>query len=145
MNMNLLIACLLLFSMQAAAQSSHQEQLIKNTYVLSHTVFGTKDSAVLERLFAPQLSYGHSRGKVESRAEALRGIIDNRSVYNDTAVSDIKLIVEHKTAIVRHRFVATEVKQDGSTAALNFTMILVWVRKGGKWQLLARQAVVIPK
>jgi ketosteroid isomerase-like protein len=141
--MKWLAIILLLATLNAGAQNKKDQQLVERTYALSHTVFGSKDSAALEDLFATTLSYGHSHGKLQTRAEALASIAKNTSTYNDTAVSNIKVFIKGKTAIVRHLFVAKEVKKDGSITPLNFSMLLVWVKEKGKWRLMARQAVSV--
>lgn len=123
------------------AQSKKEREVIERTYLLSHTVFGTKDSVTLEDLFAKQASYGHSGGKIESREEAIRNIRMNKSVYTDTTVCTIKVIVEDDVAIVRYLFKAKEKKPDGSITPLNFSMMLVWVKEKRKWRLMGRQAV----
>lgn len=139
-----LLIFLVLTSLNAAAQSKDERLLTSNTYLLSHAVFGSKDSLVLENLFAGKLTYGHSKGKVETRSEALRNIVANTSIYSDTAVSNISIIRKGKTAIVRHSFVAKEVKPDGSIVPLNFKMMLVWVKEKKLWRLMARQAIALP-
>ena len=122
-------------------QSRKEQQLIERSYLLSHTVFGTKDSATLEDLFAKKASYGHSGGKIETRREAIAAICHNKSVYSDTAMSNITVTVNDDAAIVRHLFRAKENKADGSVAHLNFTIMLVWVKEKGRWRLMGRQAV----
>jgi ketosteroid isomerase-like protein len=122
------------------AQSKDEKQLVQRTYLLSRTIFGTKDSATLEDLFAKKASYGHSGGKVETREEAVAAISKNTSVYTDTTVSGIKVIIEDDVAVVRHLFKATETNKDGKITPLNFTMMLVWVKEKGKWRLMGRQA-----
>ena len=52
----------MLNALALSAQSKDEKQLIARTYLLSHTVFGTKDSLVLEDLFAKTATYGHSHG-----------------------------------------------------------------------------------
>lgn len=135
---------ILLFSVSAFsgfAQSKKEQVLIERTYLLSHTVFGTKDSLTLEDLFAKKASYGHSGGKVETREEAIAAISKNKSFYADTAISNIKVVINDDVAVVRHLFKAAEKKVDGSVTPLNFTMMLVWVKERGKWRLMGRQAV----
>ena len=127
----------------ASAQSKQEKELIARTYLLSHTVFGTKDSLTLEDLFAKQASYGHSHGNLQTRAEAIKGISQNRSKYTDTSVTILKVIIEDDVAIVRHLFKANENKPDGTVTPLNFTMMLVWVKEKGKWRLMGRQAVSV--
>lgn len=137
----LFILVLALSASVAFAQSKKERHVIERTYLLSHTVFGTKDSLTLEDLFAKQLSYGHSGGKIELREEAIKNISINKSIYTDTALSNIKVIFEDDVAIVRHLFKANEKKPDGSIAPLNFTMMLIWVKEKRKWRLMGRQAV----
>jgi uncharacterized protein DUF4440 len=141
----ILLLVALLCSHYVNAQDKNEKLLIEKTYLLSHTVFGSKDSLTLEKLFATQLSYGHSKGKIESRREAIAGISKNTSVYKDTAVNNIKVMISGKVAIVRHLFVAKEHKQDGAIVSLNFTMMLVWVKEKKEWKLMARQAVALPQ
>jgi len=113
----------------ASAQSKEEKEVVARTYLLSHTVFGTKDSLTLEDLFAKQATYGHSHGNLQTREEAIKGISKNKSSYTDTSVTILKVIIENNTAIVRHLFKGNEHKADGSVSPLNFTMMLVGQRK----------------
>src|SRR6266498_5485542 len=64
------------------AQSTKDEKaLVERTYLLSHSVFGTKDSMTLEDLFAKTLTYGHSHGNLQTREQAITGISHNQSIY----------------------------------------------------------------
>lgn len=135
------IAVFLLAGTAGFAQSKKEQAVIDRTYLLSHTVFGTKDSLTLEDLFAKKASYGHSGGKVETREEAVAAISKNKSVYTDTAISNVRVVLEDKVAIVRYLFKAKENKTDGTVTPLNFTVMLVWVKEKGKWRLMGRQAV----
>jgi ketosteroid isomerase-like protein len=136
---------LLFWAIAARSQSKTEKDLVARTYLLSHTVFGTKDSLTLEDLFAKKATYGHSHGNLQTRQEAITGISHNKSTYADTAVSIIGVLIEDDVAIVRHLFKAREIKKDGSVTPLNFTMMLVWVKEKGKWRLMGRQAVAVEK
>jgi len=132
----------MLNALALSAQSKDEKQLIARTYLLSHTVFGTKDSLVLEDLFAKTATYGHSHGKIQNRIEAIEGISHNQSTYTDTAVSNISVIFgDDDVAIVRYLFKANEHTKEGKIVPLDFTMMLVWVKEKGKWKLFGRQAV----
>lgn len=138
----LFIAMFSFLSAAVWAQSKQEKELVARTYLLSRTVFGTKDSLTIEDLFAKKASYGHSGGKIETREEAIRGITQNLSTYRDTAISDISVVATaDDVAIVRHRFKANEHKADGTVTPLHFTIMLVWVKEKGKWRLMGRQAV----
>jgi len=135
---------LFLFVFAAAnAQSKDEKELTEKTYLLSHTVFGTKDSLTLEKLFAKTVTYGHSHGNLQTREEMIKGVVHNQSKYTDTAVSNIKIFIEDKTAIVRYLFKGKENKKDGTVTDLNFSMMLVWIMENKEWKLMGRQAVSI--
>ena len=132
----------ILFVLSASAQTKDEKELTSRTYLLSHTVFGTKDSLTLEDLFAKTATYGHSHGRIQTRREAIDGISHNQSYYSDTSVGNITIIFgDDDVAIVRHLFKGIEHKKDGTNSNLNFTMMLVWVKEKGKWRLMGRQAV----
>jgi hypothetical protein len=125
------------------AQTKDEKELTEKTYLLSHTVFGSKDSVTLEKLLAKTVSYGHSHGNLQNREEMIKGITKNQSNYTDTAVSNIKIFIQDKTAIVRYLFKAKENKKDGTVVDLDFSMMLVWIKEKGQWKLMGRQAVSV--
>ena len=142
--MKAIITFLFLFAAVAVnAQTKDEKELTEKTYLLSHTVFGTKDSLTLEKLLAKTVSYGHSHGNLQTRDEMIKGVVHNQSNYTDTAVSAIKIFIEDKTAIVRYLFKAKENKKDGSVTDLNFSMMLVWIKEKKEWKLMGRQAVSV--
>jgi ketosteroid isomerase-like protein len=136
-----LVLLLLIVAVAVKAQSKDEKAVIEKTYLLSHTVFGTKDSLTFEKLFAKNATYGHSGGKLQNRKEAIDGATSNKSTYSDTAVSNISVIISGTTSIVRYLFVANEHTADGKIVPLHFSMMLVWVKENGDWKLMGRQAV----
>jgi ketosteroid isomerase-like protein len=125
----------------AMAQSKQEKELVERTYLLSHTVFGTKDSMTVEDLFARKATYGHSSGKIENREEAIAAIVQNKAVYSDTAVSNMNVVMNGNVAIVRYQFKATQKNPDSNAAPLNLHIMQVWVKEKGKWRLMGRQAL----
>ncbi len=132
---------LLIVGLSATAQNKDEKVVIEKTYLLSHTVFGTKDSLTLEKLFSKEATYGHSGGKLQNRKEAIDGASSNKSTYSDTAVSNLNVIINGTTSIARYLFVANEHTADGKVVPLHFSMMLVWVKEKGEWKLMGRQAV----
>lgn len=140
----IVVVFVLFASIAVNAQSAKDEkQIIEKTQLLSRTIFGTKDSVTLEKLFAKKATYGHSHGKLQNRREAIDGASHNESTYSDTAVTNIKVVFERKTAIVRYLFKANENKKDGTIVPLNFSMMLVWIKEKRNWKLFGRQAISI--
>ena len=141
---NLLIILILLPAIWSCAQSKKVREVLANTMLLERTVFGNKDSLTLEELFAKDATYIHSSGKVESRAEAIRNIVLNKSVYEkiDTVFSFQSETIKD-SIVVRHPFIAKETKADGSQSMLRLNLELVWIKEKGKWKLFRRKATRI--
>lgn len=139
----LYIATFLLSGLSLLAQSKAEKELMARTYLLSHTVFGSKDSLTVEDLFARKATYGHSSGKIETREEAITAIVQNQANYTDTTLTINNIVVNGSVAIVRAVFKANQNNPDGNAAPLNLHIMLVWVKEKGKWRLMGRQAVRI--
>jgi len=132
---------LIVFSLSVNAQSKQEIKALANAKLLELTVFGTKDSAILEKLFAKNATYIHSSGKVEARDEAIRNIVHNKSVY---VIADILLSYDLKTykdsSVVNHLFIAKEKKADGTESMLRLNLELVWIKEKKDWKLYRRKA-----
>ncbi len=132
----------LVLSFSADAQNKKTVKILANTALLERTVFETKDSATLEKLFAKTLTYGHSSGKIETREEAIKGIVNNKSVYtkNYSVPSGYNVFNNGDSIMVKHKFIATEKKADGTEGKLDLTIELAWIKEKGDWKLARRQA-----
>jgi len=137
----LLTISAIIFSVAVNAQTKQEVQALAKAKLLEQTVFGTKDSLTLEKLFAKNATYTHSSGKMETREEAIRNISHNRSVYtkSDTLISYNTEKFKDST-VVKHLFIAKEKKVDGTEAMLRLQITLVWVKENGDWKLIRRQA-----
>jgi ketosteroid isomerase-like protein len=100
------------------------------------------DRAKLEMLTADALSYGHSSGKVETKKEYIDVIAGKKTIYKSITLTDPKVSVAGNNAIARHIF-AAEVEAGGQASSPRIGVMQVWVKDGGAWKLLARQAFKI--
>ena len=97
------------------------------------------DKAKLESLLAPQLSYGHSAGKVESKTEFIDVVSSKKTVYKALDWTDISVSIAGTNAVVRHKWESTSVT-DGKENNAKIGVLQVWTKADGSWKLLARQA-----
>ena len=97
------------------------------------------DKAKLEALVADQLSYGHSAGKVETKKEFVDVVAGKKTTYKSITLNDPTVSVVGNNAIARHTFVV-ETETDGKPSQAKVGVMQVWVKDGGTWKLLARQA-----
>ncbi len=98
------------------------------------------DKTTLEALTAKDLSYGHSGGRLEDKAAFVDGIVSGRSDFVTIDLTEQTIKVLGSTAIVRHKLSATT-NDGGKPGSVNLGILLVWVKQGKQWTLLARQAV----
>ncbi len=99
----------------------------------------TADRAKLTALLSDQLSYGHSAGRLETKAEFLDIVAGKKTLYKSMTFSDATTSVAGNNAIVRH-IMTVDVETDGKPATAKVGALQVWVKDGGSWKLLARQA-----
>jgi ketosteroid isomerase-like protein len=97
-----------------------------------------QDKAKLEQLFADQLSYGHSDGRVESKAEVINGVMNRKSVVKSIDFPELKIAVVGNSAVARHLYVS-ESEMDGKPTSTKIGALQVWQKQDGNWKLLARQ------
>jgi ketosteroid isomerase-like protein len=140
--MKILITVLtfLLAAVTMNAQSKKEREIMGNARSLQLIVFGSKDSVQLDKLMAKTVVYAHSSGRVESREEAIRGIVNNKSVYKENGIMPYNVSERGDSMVVKHVYKATELKADGTTNELDITIETVWAKEDGKWKLCRRQA-----
>jgi ketosteroid isomerase-like protein len=96
------------------------------------------DKSALENLTAAELSYGHSSGRLENKAEFVDALVSGRSGFSAIELSAQTINVQDKVAVVRHVFDATTRKDGGK---VKMAILTIWAQQQEKWKLLARQAV----
>ena len=125
-------------SLPAHAESADEAAVGKAIDDLTKAMMAA-DKAKLEALTADQLSYGHSSGKVETKAEFVAAIADKKTIFKSITLSNPSVAVVGNNAIARHIF-AAEVEAGGQASSPKIGVMQVWVKDGGGWKLLARQA-----
>lgn len=98
----------------------------------------------LTALTDDHLTYGHSKGLVQNKAEFIKPLLGPNAPgkFNWIKISDQKVDVVGKLAWVRHTFDAENQLPDGKTAKAHILVLQVWKKDAGKWKLFARQAVI---
>lgn len=91
-------------------------------------------------LTAPELSYGHSAGRVENRQQFVDYLVSRASAFRRIELSDQTIGMAGNNAIVRHLFVGETVTPQGQVSPVRIGVMQVWTRPGRDWLLLARQA-----
>jgi ketosteroid isomerase-like protein len=98
------------------------------------------DRSQFEALTAKQLSYGHSAGRIENKAEFIDAATSGRSTWKFITLTGQTTQIVGDTAIVRHTLTG-ETERDGKANPVKIGVLMVWHKQDGNWKLLARQAV----
>jgi len=131
-------AASLLHSSVVRADPSDEAAVKDNVEALRKALLA-QDKAQLEQLTADQLSYGHSSGKVQNKAEFIDGVMSRKAVVKSLTFPELTVAVAGDAAIARHLYVSQS-ETDGKTNNVRIGVLAVWQKQDGNWKLLARQA-----
>lgn len=97
-----------------------------------------KDAAAFEPLVTHDLSYGHSSGRIEDKAEFIANVMKPNTRWKTIYGAKQSNYISGDTAVSRH-IMAGEVERDGKPGTSNMDVLMVWQKQGGAWKLLVRQ------
>jgi hypothetical protein len=97
-----------------------------------------RDKAKLEQLSAEQLSYGHSSGRVQNKAEFIDSVMASKAVFKSIEFPELKIGMAGNSAVARHNW-TSESEMDGKPTSTKVGVLSVWQKQDGNWKLLARQ------
>lgn len=86
------------------------------------------------------LSYGHSNGWIETKQELIKNLETGFMKYRSYKEDSVQVVINGNVA--NTRFVADiEATRDGINGNYHLKVLEVWVKKGKRWMLFARQAM----
>lgn len=135
------LALIIVISSSLLAQTAEETKVAAAAEALRKGLVDA-DKKALDEVTAPQLSYGHSSGKVENKEQFINEAINGPADFISIDISNQTIAIVDKSAIVRHIFY-TKMKRDGKDDEIKISVLQVWQKQKGKWKLLARQAVKI--
>ena len=127
----------LLHSNPSVAGTADEAAVDKAVEALRKALMG-KDKTQLQQLAADQLSYGHSSGKVQTKAEFVDGVMTSKATIKSLSFPELSIAVAGDAAIVRHLY-ESEMETDGKPTNVKIGALQVWQKQDGNWKLLARQ------
>ena len=126
----------------AQAQSGEEAAVNQAIEALRQAMLAA-DKAKLEELVADQLSYGHSSGVIETKAQFVDVVVSKKTIYKSITLSEASTAVAGSNAIARHIFSA-ETESGGRPGTARVGVLQVWQKQAAGWKLLARQAFRLP-
>jgi ketosteroid isomerase-like protein len=135
---------LLLFSITTVlvVAQSKKETKVREAVEKLKLAMVSGERAALESIAADQLSYGHSGGLVETKAQFVEKIASGQSDFVTIELKNQTIAISGNTAIVRHELHATT-NDNNKPGEVHLKIMLVWQKQNKEWKLLARQAVKI--
>lgn len=111
---------------------------------------GKNDAAIHDRFWADDLIYTRSAGVRTNKEDLMKGVRsapaqkagDPVTVYT---AEDIKIQQYGNAAVVAFRLVSTSTKSDGTKTVGNNLNTGTFIKRGGKWQVVAWQSTIVPK
>ena len=134
-----LVTILLFFtSLVAAAQTA--EEKLETTIKEFHQALVKKNTVSINQQTDKAISYGHSNGWVETKAEMIRNLETGYLTYRSFKEDSLQVTINGNVA--HARFVADiEATLNQKDSQFHLKVLEVWVKKGKRWLLFARQAV----
>jgi hypothetical protein len=97
------------------------------------------DKGGLNSLLSPQLSFGHSNGVVQTKAEFMDSVLGRKEVFKSIALTNQSIKAIGSSAVVRQTF-ASNLELEGKPLSVVLGELQVWQASGNGWQMIARQA-----
>ena len=102
------------------------------------------DAKAFDALCAPELSYGHSDGRVEDKAAFIANATNGKSKWVSLKYEDPKIRVVRDAAIVRFHWLGEqESVADGKKSSTNLHILMNWQKQGTDWKLLSRASTTL--
>ena len=126
-------------SICVVAQTTDEQKLL-TTVKEFHQALVNKNTISINQQTDKALSYGHSNGWVETKTDMIKNLETNYISYQSFQEDSIK--VSSNGNIANVRFVAAiDASLKDSRTTYNLKVLEVWVKKGKRWLLFARQSV----
>ena len=130
---------LLLVSHVFACAQTEEEKLI-STMMEFHRALVQKNTVSINQQTEKSLSYGHSNGWVQNKTDIIKDFETGLISYQTYKEDSIQVLMSGNFANIR--FIADiDATLRGNLISNHLKVLEVWVKKGKRWLLFARQAV----
>jgi hypothetical protein len=137
-----LLTILFLFFVAFANAQTDEDKLI-STLKEFHLALVNKNTVSINQQTDKALSYGHSNGWVETKADVMKDLETGYISYQMYKEDSISVLMNGNMANVRFNADITATMK-ATTITYHLKVLEVWVKKGKRWVLFARQAVKAP-
>ena len=116
------------------------EEKITQTLKEFHHALVKKNTVSINQQTDKALSYGHSNGMVETKSDLIKNLESGYITYQSYKEDSVGIYIN--ATMANARFVAdVNGTLNGNPVTFHLKVLEVWVKKGNRWVLFARQAV----
>jgi hypothetical protein len=136
---------LLLLAIVAGCQmfAATPEEDLKATIEKWKTAVVKKDKATIEKHTSPNVTYSHSNALMENRDQMMAAFLSPDMVYKSMDMSETTYRMFGNVGIVQTKMMVNNA-QKGVPKTTPLSVLMVWVKDKGVWQLTARQTTRLP-
>jgi len=124
------------------AEAGDEESVAQSVEILRKALLEA-DKAKLDQVASPQISYGHSDGRVQNKEQFINGVMTRKQTVKSLDFPELKVAVVGNAAIARHIYLSQS-ELDGKPTTTRIGALQVWQKQDGGWKLLARQGFRLP-
>lgn len=122
-----------------AATDAKSEQAVLSAMDAFKQAAIAKDRATLQKVLHDDLTYSHSNGRTESKAEAIQAIVSGTPSIDGMDFSEMTVRTYGNTALAKGK-VTMHTSEKGQKTDLPLSVLFVWLKGSQGWQLVARQS-----
>jgi hypothetical protein len=128
-----------LTALAASVEAADDGTLVQSIEALRKAMMA-KDKGQFEILCADELTYGHSSGKLESKAEFITGATSPKWHWKSLEFVQPSTKLVGDAGIARSIMTGAYEIEGGTIKSISDGVLMVWQRQGSQWRLIARQA-----
>jgi ketosteroid isomerase-like protein len=140
---NRIFMLILSFLIYTCAFAQKAEKEIESSIATLNKAMISPDQSTLEKLTAEDLSYGHSTGIVQNKSEFVKDVLSGSVKFIQIDNANQMITVTDNIATVRN-ICSIKGTRDGAPLDLKIGILMIWIKKGDGWKLLARQGYKLP-
>ena len=127
-----------------AQDNKKAEQEVIDTENERYQAFMKGDADALARILANEFTFTNVRGETHTKAELVDDLRSGRLKYNAMNHTDIRVRVYGDAAVLTGRSASTYVEGGQAGGSTPRKFLNVYIKKNGKWRLVAREETPAP-
>jgi hypothetical protein len=132
-----ILSLLIIFSALASNAQTDEDKVLTTSKEF-HQALVQQNKVSINQQTDKACSYGHSNGWIQNKADLIKDFETGRISYQSFKEDSISVVLNSNLATVR--FVADIVATNNGVKSNNHLKVVeVWVKKGKRWILFARQ------